>query len=124
MPVNFVSYYTSRIASHSTLPVLYASFVGYSYAHRVEHADGYITLVPQIVELQGSTMKTPPVVLGKRSMVAFGGPSAIYLAEIDAEGKFKEANGTLINVPMNPVVEALVYSETLDRLYVAVEKLK
>ena len=123
MPVNFVSYYTTRIAGHPTLPVLFASNVGYSYAHRVEHADGYLTLAPQIVHLEGSTLKTPPIVLTKRNLVAYGGPGVIYLASIDAAGKFKDAPGTQINVPV-AVAEGIAYSEKFDRLYVAVEKAK
>jgi hypothetical protein len=123
MPVNFVSYYCTRIAGHPTLPVVYAGMVGYSWAHRVEHADGYITLAPQVVLLEGCTLKTPPVVLAKRNLVAWGGPNAVYLAAIDAEGKFKDTPGSQVNV-MNPVVEGLAYSEKFNLLYVAVEKLK
>src|SRR5262249_14329693 len=44
MPVNFVSYYCTRLTGHPTLPVLFATMAGYSYVHRVEHVDGYITL--------------------------------------------------------------------------------
>jgi hypothetical protein len=123
MPVNFISYYSVRIAGHPRLPVVFASIVGYSYAHRAEHADGYFTLVPQVLTLEGTTLKTPPIVMAKQNLVAFGGPGAIYLAAIDAEGKFKDAPGTQVNVPVT-VAEGLAYSEKFDRLYVAVEKAK
>ncbi len=123
MPVNFVSYYTTRIAGHPTLPVVFASIVGYPYAHRVEHAEGHMTLAPQVLHMEGCVLKTPPVVLSKRNLVAFGGPTAIYLAAIDAEGKFKDAPGVQVNVPVT-IAESLAYSEKFDRLYVAVEKVK
>lgn len=123
MPVNFVTYYCTRIATHPTQPVVFASMVGYSYAHRIEHAEGYLTLLPQVVLLEGATLKTPPVVMGKRSLVAFGGPGALYLAPIDAAGKFKEEAGMIVSVPA-AVAEGIAWSEKLDRLYVAVEKLK
>ncbi|HKB36538.1 MAG TPA: hypothetical protein VKD72_08800, partial [Gemmataceae bacterium] len=63
MPVNFTSYYTTRIVAHPTLPVIFATIAGYPWAHRVEHADGNITLAPQVVQLEGATLRTPPVVL-------------------------------------------------------------
>ncbi len=123
MPVNFLSYYTTRIAGHPALPVVFASIVGYPYAHRVEHADGYMTLAPQVLHLEGCVLKTPPVVLSKRNLVAFGGPTAIYLVAIDAEGKFKDAPGVQVNVPV-AIAEGLAYSEKFERLYIAVEKAK
>jgi hypothetical protein len=123
MPINFVAYYCTRITAHPTLPVIFATMAGYSWAHRVEHADGNITLAPQVVLLEGATLRTPPVVLTKRHLVAWGGPGAVYLAAIDTEGKFKDEKGTQVNVP-NPAVEGLAYSEKFDLLYVAVEKAK
>lgn len=123
MPVNFVTYYCARITPHPTLPVVYATMSGYSYAHRVEHVDGYFTLAPQVAMLDGATLKGLPVVLAKRSVVAWSITGAVYLAPIDAEGRFKNEKGTQVNVP-NALPEALTYSEKLDRLYVAVEKLK
>jgi hypothetical protein len=121
MPVNFVTYYCSRIVSHPTLPVVFASMVGYEWVHRVEHAEGYLTLTPQVVKLDGATLRTPPVVLGKRNLVAFGGPGAVYLAAIDAQGKFKDEAGMQVTVAAT-TAEGLAYSEKFDRLYVAVEK--
>jgi hypothetical protein len=123
MPVNFISYYCTRLAAHPRLPVLYATIAGYSYAHCVEHVDGNPTLAPQVLTLEGTVLKTLPVVLSKRNLVAWGTQTAIYLAPIDAEGKFKKENGLQVNFPSAPM-EALAYSERFDRLYVAVEKSK
>jgi hypothetical protein len=123
MPVNFLSYYCTRIAAHPTQPAVFVSVVGYSYAHRIEHAEGYLTLAPQVVLLEGATLKTPPVVLGKRNLVAFGGPNALYLAPIDAVGKFKKEAGMSVAVHA-AIAEGIAWSEKFQRLYVAVEKLK
>jgi hypothetical protein len=123
MPINFVSYYTTRTAAHPTQPVVFVSVAGFSYAHRIEHAEGYLTLAPQVALLEGATLKTPPVVMGKRNLVAFGGPGALYLAPIDAAGKFKVGPGMSVAVPA-AVAEGLAWSEKFERLYVAVEKLK
>src|SRR5262249_41957694 len=98
MPVSFVSYYSTRITGHPRQPVDFASIVGFPDAHRVEHAEGHVTLAPQVLHLEGATLKTPPVVLAKRNSVAFGGAGAVYLAGIDAEGKFKDEQATQVNV--------------------------
>ncbi len=123
LPVNFVTYYCTRLAPHPHLPVLYVTAVGYGYAYRVEHVDGLVTLAPQVLYLEGTLLKTPPVVLCKRNLVAWGTVGAVYLAGIDAEGRFKDEKGVQVNVPNTGVAE-LAYSERFDRLYVAVEKLK
>jgi hypothetical protein len=126
MPVNFVTYYCQRLAAHPNLPVLYVGMAGYSYAHRVEHADGYVTLAPQVLHLEGTVLKTPPVVLTKRNLVAWGTSTAVYLAAIDAEGRFKDEKGLQVNVPNTTptAIAEIAYSEKFDRLYVAVEKPK
>jgi hypothetical protein len=123
MPINFVCYYRTRIAVHPTQPAVFASVVGYSYAHRVEHAEGYLTLAPQIVLLENATLKTAPIVMGRRNLVAFGGPKALYLAPIDAAGKFEEKAGLVAPIEADDV-EGIAWSEKFDRLYVAVEKPK
>lgn len=121
MPVNFVSYYVTRIAAHPRLPVVFVTIAGYSYAHRIEHAHGYLTLAPQVVLLEGATLRTPPVVLTKRNLVAWGGTGAVYLAHIDATGRFTDEQGMQFNYPGRDV-SGVAYSEKFDRLYIAVEK--
>ena len=122
MPVNFASYYVTRIARHPNLPVIFVTMASYSYAHRIEHADGNLTLAPQVLHLVGTTLRTPPVVLTKRNLVAWGGLSAVPLAHIDAAGKFTSEQGIQINFP-NMEIGGVAYSEKFDRLYVAVEKM-
>jgi hypothetical protein len=120
MPVNFVSYYTTRIAGHPHLPMIYATIAGYPYAHCAEHVDGYITLTPLVLVLEGTALNAPPLALTKRNLVAFGTAGAVHLAAIDAEGKFKKENGQQVNFPGTTAL-GLAYSEKFDRLYVAVE---
>jgi hypothetical protein len=120
LPVNFVTYYCTRLTVHPTLPVVYVSAVGYTYLYRMAHADGFITLGPQVVRLEGAAVRTPPVVMARRNAVAVGSTGVVYVAALDAEGRFKDEEGVQINV-MSPNVDALAYSEKYDRLYVPVE---
>lgn len=123
-PVNFVSYYVSRMSAHPTLPVVYVSAAGYSYVYRLEHADGYITLAPQVVHIYGTDLQTAPVILTKRNLLAFGTKAnAFYMVHTDAAGRIKSDEGMVITV-FSKTTEALAYSERYGRLYVAVEKLK
>ena len=48
---------SNRITGHPRLPILYASMSGYGYAHAMEHADGYLTLVPQVLYLNGARIR-------------------------------------------------------------------
>lgn len=123
MPVNFVTYYCTRMTSHPRLPVVYATMAGYPYANRVEHADGYLTLAPQVAHIDGAALRTGPVVLTKRNLIAWGSTGAVHIAGIDAEGRFKAEGGLQVTVP-SATVDGLAYSEKFDLLYVAVEKAK
>lgn len=110
-----------RMIGHATLPWVYLSGLGTPYAFAMEHAGGYMTMRPQMLTLTGVTLTMPPVLLAKHNKVAFGGAGRVAAASLDAAGQFVAAGatGTVVN---NPSVEALTYSEKLDRLYVAVEK--
>lgn len=112
--------YLYRSAGHPTLPVVFSSTLGHSWACRMEHADGYLTLAPQRAALDGVTLHSYPIVLARRNQVAFGGINKVYLIGLDDQGRFK--NSRVQAVVVNPKVEALVYSEKFDRLYVTVEK--
>lgn len=121
MPVNFIAYYVTRIAPHPKLPVIYVTMAGFAYVHRIEHADGNMTLAPQVLYLVGSTLRTPPVVLTRRNLVAWGALDGVHLAHIDAAGRFTGEPGIRINF-LNMEIGGVAYSEKFDRLYVAVEK--
>lgn len=119
---NYGAPYVDRLSAHPTLPVVYFSVLRTHWIYRMEHADGYLTLVPQQATLADTTMQSAPVVLTKRHLVAVGGVNRVGLPRIDATGAFKAEARTDLSVH-NPAVEALAYSEKFDRLYVAVEKL-
>jgi hypothetical protein len=118
----FGAYYRDRIAGHPTLPLLFASVVGTSWVCRMEHVDGVLTLTPQVAVLEGATLRSPPAFLGRHNQVAFGGDNKVYVLSLDDRGHFPRQR-VQAAVPC-PAVEALVYSEKLDRLYVAVETAK
>jgi hypothetical protein len=119
---DIAAYYTTRLAGHPTLPVMFFGMIGYGYFGRIEHVDGSLTLAPQLVTLEGAAFGTPPVVVARHSQVAFGGVNKVYLLTHDAQGRFTKQR--VQAAVTNPSVEALVYSEKFDRLYVAVEKSK
>jgi len=88
----------------------------------IAHAGGYLTLVPQVVQL-GSTahLRSAPVVMsGKTKRVAVGGINAVHLIPFTGD----KLAGAAATLPVQaPSLRALAYSRAHDRLYVAVEKL-
>jgi hypothetical protein len=117
----YAAYCVDRLAGHPTLPVIFSSLVRTGWIFRMEHADGYLTLVPQHLMLNGAVLHSYPVVLAKRKQVVVGGVNCIHLIALDDKGLFKPER---IDVAVkNPEVEALAYSVKFDRLYIAVENL-
>jgi hypothetical protein len=115
-----------RIGAHPTRPVVYMSFtlceepdcVHPIFVMRLKHAEGYITSDFQLTNIYGPL--TPPVVLGRRQMVACGGKSQVHLISIDAEGNLlPEVRRAKVG---NNEITALSYSDEFDKLYVAVER--
>lgn len=111
-----------RSAGHPTLPFVFYSTVGYGWVCRTEHADGYPTLAPKRAHLDGATLYSYPIVMARRNQFAVGGANQVYLVGFDEKGVFKPPR--LQAVVASPRVDALVYSEKFDRLYVPVEKAK
>jgi hypothetical protein len=113
--------YRYRLSAHPSLPSAYVTLVAYDgRIVRMEHADGYFTLTPQTVWLEGLVIHSPPLVLTKTNQVAVGATGRICLVDLDDQGRFKP-NGTQMTVN-NPQVEAMAWSERFGRLYVPVEK--
>lgn len=108
------------LTAHPTLPIVYAAAFGTDSLYRVEHADGYPTLVPQRWALpKTSRVLSMPQVLGKGEAVAVGGDFRVYLIRLDEEGR---ARPNVIEAAVNaPLVRALVYSSKYGRLYVGTE---
>ena len=108
-----------RLVGHPTLPAVYLTGMGTAIAVSMEHADGYLTMLPQRLTIAGAVLASPPVLMAKRNEMALGGASKIYVAKLDGGRFAAPVTYTAVN---SPAVEALAYSEKFDRLYVAVEK--
>jgi hypothetical protein len=114
--------YNDRIAGHPALPVIYTAVMNHNWVCAMEHVDGYLTLVPQRLGVEGAALRSYPVVLRARGELAVGGVSRLYLIALDAKGFLKPTSKqTKIN---SDSVEAVAYSDKLDVLYVAEEKAK
>lgn len=122
MPTNMQAYYVTRLVGHPVLPVIFSTAAGYEFLYRVEHIDGQPTLAPQVARLPKYTVNAPPIVLTRRKLVGVGGPGVFMLVAFDANGKLKEEGALTLDVP-GQEVDGYAYSEKLDRLYLAVEKL-
>jgi hypothetical protein len=104
---------------HPSLPLLFATVAGSDSLFRVQHADGYPTLLPQQWTLPDVVLLSPPAVLTKSKKLAVGGRHFVYVFSLDEKGC---ALPEVVQVQVfNPLVRALVYSERFDRLYVSVE---
>lgn len=109
-----------RLTAHPQKPVIYLSAIGYSYAFRMEHADGYLSLLPQVLNLAGAVMQSPPIVLTRQNKIAIGGVQGVYVINLDERGALTDS---AVKAPVaNPAVEVMAYSEKFDRLYVMTEK--
>lgn len=115
--------YQLRLAGHPTLPVVFVSGLLSNWVYRMEHVDGFMTLLPQRGTLAGVTALTSsPVVLGKRPYFACGSAKTLHLIGYDDRGAL---NGERIDVPIaSDTVEALAYSPRFDRLYTTVADAK
>jgi hypothetical protein len=107
------------LAAHPALPVLYATPYNTDSLYRVEHAEGYLTLVPQQWAFPEAKLTSAPAVFAKGTKVAVGGHYGIYVVSLDAQGH--ATSEAVFARVFNPAVRALVYSPRFDRLYVGVE---
>jgi hypothetical protein len=113
--------YQYRMIGHPKLPVVFLTGLTSDRLYRMEHVDGFLTMLPQRALLGGATAITsPPVLLGDRPLLACGSANLLHLIGFDIAGLF---NGERTDVPVaNSTVEAIAYSPKFDRLYVAVEE--
>jgi len=116
-----------RLVRHPTLPVLFGGTTAPetatwtdSYLHRIEHAEGYPTLLPQRMVLYAFLPSTLPVVMPKHNGLALGGRKRIALLTLDAQGRLTKER---IEVEVNsPRVVGLAYSSKFDKLYIATDE--
>lgn len=105
-----------RCSLHPELPVIYISGGGRLF--RIEHVDGFPTLMPQVLAFNENP-NSAPVVMGK-STVAVGADNCVLLFPIDAAGLL---TGVVQKVAVSHCQgQALAYSGKFDRLYVAVDQ--
>lgn len=116
-----------RLAAHPSLPVVFGSTTAIegatwtdSFLYRVEHADGFPTMLPQRMILYTFRVATPPVVLPKHNRIALGGEKRIAFITLDGEGRLtKERVEVEVNAPR---VQGLAYSAKFDKLYAATDE--
>lgn len=114
--------YRYRMAVHPSLPVVYLTGQTSSMIYRVEHVDGYFTMFPQRAVLPSVLITSPPVVVGKRALVACSSVGFVHLLELDAEGYL---SGKRSDVALTSrKVEGLAYSAKFDRLYATFDEVK
>jgi hypothetical protein len=117
--ISDVGAYNHRLIGHPTLPVVYFSGINTSWVHKMDHADGYLTMQPQRLIIEGGTVVSPPVFMIKQNKLAVGGAAMVHICTLDDAGGFSATTTqTAVNAPR---AEGLAYSEKLDKLYVAVE---
>jgi len=111
-----------RVTAHPTAPSVYVTPVIYDgRMMRIEHADGYFTLVPQTLLLDNIVYHSTPILLTKTNQLVVGANGRICLIDLEADGRFKAAAVQMtVN---NPTVEGIAWSEKFGRLFVPVEKL-
>jgi hypothetical protein len=106
------------IVGNPKVQAIYMAAVGTGYAYRMEHVDGFLTLLPQRAAVGGAVFHSIPVFITRQNKVAIGGAKTVHLLKLDAEGRLTP-NAEVCAVG-DPSVRALTYSEKFDRLYVAV----
>lgn len=110
------------LTGHPKLPFVYTSTLGAYFVHRMEHVDGYLTMLPHRIQVDGAAFQSAPVFMTKPNKLAVGSVNAIYLLSLETDGRFSKT--VEMGVLTEPVVRGLVYSEKFDRLYVAVGEAK
>ena len=104
-----------------SLPVVFAASVNGNLLIRIEHVDGYLTLMPRLTYVGGAAFQSRPVVIpGKPPRLAIGGTAQIFVVTLDATGKFAADAPAAIGQPA--AVRALAWSPRFNRLYAAVDK--
>jgi len=108
------------LAGHPTQPALYLAMQNTPRLFQVAHADGYVSLLPQVASVKGAQLIGAPVVLTQPARVAVGAAKAVYLFGLEADGRL---DGKVEQVAVaSAAVRGMAYSEKRARLYVAVDK--
>lgn len=108
------------LTGHPTLPAAYICLQDNVQIAAIAHANGYLTMLPQLATVPAAHLVGLPVVLTRQSRLAVGDNKAIHFFGLQADGKL-DGKDELLKLPC-AVVRGLTYSEKHGRLYVAVDK--
>ena len=110
-----------RVGGHYAAPAIYGVVYGGDRLFMMEHADGFPTLLPQLLSVPGAQFQSRPVAFkGRYHGVVVGGVNRVHVVHLDDGGRF---TGAWEDVPVpQAAVRALDYSRKHDRLFVAVDK--
>ena len=110
------------ISGHPSLPLAFVAGIDSRMLYRVQHAHGYLTMLPDSMVVSGASFQSAPVVMAGRNQLAIGDVSRVCIVSLDGEGCFTP---TFTMLPAGGrAVRALAYSEKFDRLYVPVERVE
>lgn len=112
---------TCLIGGHRDIPVVYGARLDSGYLVAMRLAEGYPTLMPQVVIHSYRQFRSTPVVMTAPSpRLAIGGVNAVHVQPLGPDGMFVGTPTTI--AVASPSVETLAYSDKHHRLYVPVEK--
>ncbi|MFW6038871.1 MAG: hypothetical protein ACOC9P_00150 [bacterium] len=110
----------SAMTGHSDQPMVYLVPGGMQYIYAMRHADGYLTMMPQELDMGAGTGGARPLVVPPRNIVVIGTFQRVALIRLDEHGRF---TGEVDDLPVDVRrVTVYAYSRKLDRLYIMVKE--
>jgi hypothetical protein len=108
------------LAGHPSLPAAYLAVQNTPRLVQIAHAEGYLSLLPQIAFVKGAQFLGAPVVLPQPALLAAATTASICFLGIDADGRL---DGKVRQLPLPGLSpRAMTWSAKHQRLYVAVDK--
>ena len=108
------------LAGHPNQPAIYLAMQNTPRLFQLAHADGYVSLLPQVASAKGVQLQGAPVVLTQQARVAVGAAKSVCLFGLEADGRL-DGKVEQVTLP-SASVRAMAYAEKRGRLYVAVDK--
>ena len=108
------------LAGHPQQPALYLAMQNTPRLFQVAHADGFVSLLPQVATAKGAQLVGAPVVLTQQARVAVGAAKSLCLFGLEADGRL-DGKVDQLALP-SASVRAMAYAEKRGRLYVAVDR--
>ena len=108
------------IAGHPKQPAIYLALQDNNRLFQIAHADGYVSLLPQVATVTAAHLTGIPVVLTQQSRLAVGDTKFLHLFGLQPDGRL-DGKDEKLAMPC-ALVKGIAYSEKHARLYVAVDK--